>query len=140
MTCRAPERSTSHDRRRRALRVLLGVLALGIGAVGLTACTTSSGATTVPIGTPVQTAIPTLIIVTPTPAIPGQPAATSESVPANPTPDQSHNGENGSYTVQPGDTLYTIAVKFNVTIQALMAANSIEDPTTLQAGQVIAIP
>ncbi len=118
---------------------------LAAGTLGLASCRSSANSTFTPSGTPAPTTIPTLVIVTPTPPGAGQSsqgsgAATAVSTAANPPPGDSNNGANGSYTVQPGDTLYTIAVKFNVTIQALMAANSISDPTSLQAGQVIVIP
>lgn len=45
-----------------------------------------------------------------------------------------------TYTVQPGDTLAVIAERFNVTVGELMSANGIDDPTTLQVGQVLRIP
>lgn len=45
------------------------------------------------------------------------------------------------YTVQPGDTMYTIAQKFNVSLAALMAANpQVRDPNYIYPGQVICIP
>ncbi|BCV21414.1 SafA/ExsA family spore coat assembly protein [Moorella sp. Hama-1] len=45
------------------------------------------------------------------------------------------------YTVQPGDTMYTIAQKFNVSLAALMAANpQVKDPSLIYPGQVICIP
>lgn len=87
-----------------------------------------------------ETPIPTLTIVTPTPGQPGGSANPSAAATAGSASNPSENGQNGSYTVQPGDTLYVIAVKFHVTIQALMEANSISDPTTLRAGQVLVIP
>ncbi len=46
-----------------------------------------------------------------------------------------------SYTVQPGDTLFFIAQRFGVTLQALIAANpQIPDPNLIFPGQVITIP
>ena len=44
------------------------------------------------------------------------------------------------YVVQPDDTLSTIAARFNVTIQQLMAANNISDPNLLGVGQQLVIP
>ncbi|MCL6552709.1 MAG: LysM peptidoglycan-binding domain-containing protein [Firmicutes bacterium] len=44
------------------------------------------------------------------------------------------------YTVQPGDTLRGIAQRFNVTPEALIELNGIEDPNLIQPGQVLKIP
>lgn len=46
----------------------------------------------------------------------------------------------GTYIVQAGDTLYSIAVKFNTTVQALQQANNLADPNALVAGQKLKIP
>lgn len=46
---------------------------------------------------------------------------------------------NDSYKVQPGDTLYTIAKKYNVSVNSLVEANSL-DSTTIYPNQVIVIP
>ncbi len=45
------------------------------------------------------------------------------------------------YTVKAGDTIYTIACTFgDVSPEAIIAANSLAKPYTLQAGQVLQIP
>ena len=44
------------------------------------------------------------------------------------------------YTVQAGDTFFTIAMKFDVNLDALLAANPGVNPDNLQIGQVICIP
>lgn len=44
------------------------------------------------------------------------------------------------YIVQPGDTLWSIATRFNVTLDELMAANSITDSNLLSEGQQLVIP
>jgi LysM repeat protein len=44
------------------------------------------------------------------------------------------------YIVQPGDTLVGIARMYQVTIEELMALNSIGDPNLLQVGQMLTIP
>lgn len=59
------------------------------------------------------------------PAAPAQPPA--------PTAQQ-------TYTVKSGDTLGRIAAKFGVTVDALAAANGIDDPNVIQVGQVLQIP
>ena len=45
-----------------------------------------------------------------------------------------------SYTVQAGDSLLGIAVRFSVSRRALAAANGLADGAQLQVGQVLAIP
>jgi GH25 family lysozyme M1 (1,4-beta-N-acetylmuramidase) len=45
-----------------------------------------------------------------------------------------------TYTVQRGDTLSLIAVRFGTTVAALAAANNIANPNAIQVGQVLTIP
>ncbi len=45
-----------------------------------------------------------------------------------------------TYRVQPGDTLYAIAVELDVPLDALMAANGLTNPDTLDVGQVLVVP
>jgi LysM repeat protein len=42
--------------------------------------------------------------------------------------------------VQPGDTLAAIAVRFGTTVEALQAANGIDDTDVILIGQVLVIP
>ncbi|SNS40535.1 LysM domain-containing protein [Anaerovirgula multivorans] len=44
------------------------------------------------------------------------------------------------YIIQAGDTYYRLAVRFNVTVQAIMAANPTVNPNMLMIGQQICIP
>jgi LysM repeat protein len=44
------------------------------------------------------------------------------------------------YIVQPGDTLYTIAQKFNTTVEALLAANRLSSSFLIYPGQLLEIP
>lgn len=46
----------------------------------------------------------------------------------------------GSYTVQSGDTLFTIAQRFGVPVETLAAFNQIADVNLLNVGQVLLIP
>ena len=62
------------------------------------------------------------------------PSATGSQAP----PQQTTTG--GKYTVQPGDSLTTVAARFGVTRQALAAANGISPSSYLYVGQVINIP
>jgi LysM repeat protein len=45
-----------------------------------------------------------------------------------------------TYIVQPGDTLYKIARKFNTTVEAILAANNIPNPNLIYPGQLLEIP
>lgn len=45
-----------------------------------------------------------------------------------------------AYIIQPGDTLYQIARRFNVTIQSILEANPSVDPNYLRVAQRICIP
>jgi LysM repeat protein len=48
--------------------------------------------------------------------------------------------QRGTYTVQPGDTVTSIAVKFGVTVQSLVQLNGIANPSLIFVGQVLVIP
>lgn len=62
-----------------------------------------------------------------------------------PTPDAPHalpdlrSGED-TYTVQPRDTLFLIAQRYQVSISALIEANQLVNPDYLEVGQVLQIP
>jgi LasA protease len=74
--------------------------------------------------TPQPTRLPT-----PTPAVPPMPLPTPSGPPTD------------TYIVQPGDTLSNIALYHcGCEVEELAALNSIEDPTSLQAGQSLVIP
>lgn|SRR5258706_5705889 len=46
----------------------------------------------------------------------------------------------GTYIVQPGDTLFSIAARFNVSISQLATINKVYDVNTVAAGQVFQLP
>ena len=48
--------------------------------------------------------------------------------------DQISGGSVIPYLVQPGDTLYALSQKFNVSVEQLMRWNNIKDPNTLMVG------
>ena len=54
------------------------------------------------------------------------------TLPPTPTPH--------TYTVQGGDTLFSIARDLDIDVDALMAANGLTDPDKLSVGQVLTIP
>ncbi|MDI3339385.1 MAG: LysM domain-containing protein [Sphaerobacter sp.] len=111
---------------------------LALGATLVVGCLPGRGETRVtPTPTASPTPIPMLTIVTPTPGPPPPPTSGAEAT-KEPAPDNA--GAASTYVVQPGDTLYGIAVKLNVDPQALADANGITDPNALQAGQVLTVP
>jgi LysM repeat protein len=81
--------------------------------------------------TPTPATLPTA-----TPTAANLPAVTS--TPIAPTPTTSSSGQ--TYTVQAGDNLFRIALRFGVTVEALAAANGISDITLIYVGQVLRIP
>jgi len=77
-------------------------------------------ATPAPVAAATDTAPPSVFPPTPTfTALPGAPV---------------------TYRVQPDDTLLTIAVQFDVSVQDIMAANGLEDPDFIRVGQELLIP
>lgn len=49
-------------------------------------------------------------------------------------------GSGTTYTVQPGDTLYAIALRYGTTVQAIASANGITNPSLIRVGQTLTIP
>jgi LysM repeat protein len=72
---------------------------------------------------------PTMVMMT---ATPGAPILTPVGSPAP------ISGE--TYTVRPGDTLFTIAQRFGTTVSALVQANNLSNPDRLSIGQQLIIP
>jgi len=56
------------------------------------------------------------------------------------TPEPTATPEPPVYVVQPGDTLYTIAQRFGSTVEAIVAANDIANPSLISVGQKLIIP
>jgi LysM repeat protein len=50
------------------------------------------------------------------------------------------NAEGPTHTVERGENLFRIALRYGVTVEALAAANNITDPTHIFVGQVLVIP
>jgi LysM repeat protein len=74
-----------------------------------------------------------LRIVTPTPVTPGASPVGSQV----PTPPAQNPA---TYVVQEADTLYAIALRFGVELQALIELNDLSDPNDIQVGQELKIP
>jgi murein DD-endopeptidase MepM/ murein hydrolase activator NlpD len=52
----------------------------------------------------------------------------------------STSSQRSSYVVRSGDTLYRVALRYNISVGRLMAANGITDPRDLRVGQSLVIP
>jgi LysM repeat protein len=98
--------------------------------------TPSAGQQTSPAATPTATAMPTL---PPSPtATPAPPTVTAPPPTATATPAAGNKAK--TYRIQSGDTLSGIAQRFNVSLDALLAANRITANATLRIGQELVIP
>jgi LysM repeat protein len=147
-------------RARRAPRgplVAVGVVALGVGLGGVALASavidgriqlTGSAGTPGPSPSDAPTPSPTQTA-RPTPSPTASPSSTPSATPAPtvtpaptavPTPVPTAAPQPQTYTVVEGDTLAQIAQRFGTTVEALQAANGIEDPDEIVIGQVLVIP
>jgi LysM repeat protein len=111
----------------------LGVTAPPAAIVAVTAAQPiSAGSTESPSAAPTTTPIPAAA----TALAADAPKPTATAVPATATNAPAYV----EYTIQKGDILYTIAKKYDVTIEDILAINRIARPESLSVGQVIRIP
>ena len=158
----APPGGTT-TRRHSSLPILILILAIplavGIFLTGVNSPTRafiftgmSAPAASMPPWAQVDIAKPTY---TPSPTLTFTPTATSTPIPTftptlipsdTPTPAPLPTEElaiyasGSTYIVRPGDTLFSIAMRFGIDPDDLAAVNGIRDPTSIYAGQQIAIP
>jgi len=93
---------------------------------------------------PPADATATPIAPSPTPAEPGQPSSFESGSQGSNLPARLKTRETDpivspGYTVQPGDTLFRIALRAGTTVSALQAANGLWS-ATIRAGQILIIP
>lgn len=81
---------------------------------------------------------PNLVFVGQSLTIPGAASCGTTSGGGSSSPAPSSNP--GSYTVQAGDTLGSIAFKFGTTVSAILTANKLSNPNLIFIGQVLVIP
>ncbi|MGB9888377.1 MAG: LysM peptidoglycan-binding domain-containing protein [Anaerolineae bacterium] len=97
---------------------------------------------------------PTIVVYTPVPPTPIPPTSPVSPTPVSPPPTppqgavvptvpvfqaQAAPGEQ-VYIVRSGDTLYSIARRFGVTVQAIQQRNNLANPNDIKAGQQLIIP
>ncbi len=97
-----------------------------------------------PTATPYPTYTPVALMPTytpyPTPTVASGSSATQRSIPPTPT---SRPGESVTYRthiVVAGDTLSALAKQYGTTVEAIVEANDLEDPSLIVVGQVLNIP
>ncbi len=114
--------------RRWAIAVGAGILAIlaGCGQV----------ITVTPTPTPQPTPTIGVAVVSAT----DEPTTTPAPYTPAPTPTPTVTPTPVIYTIQPGESLLTIADRFNISVSTLQEANGILDPRTLQIGQQLIIP
>lgn len=102
--------------------------------------TYTSTYTATPSATLTQSSTPTHTA-SPTPTHTSTPTALPTHTPLpSPTPTKIPTVGDTSYKVVPGDTLSLIAQRYNISLQTLIAANNLDNPSIIRAGQVITIP
>lgn len=77
---------------------------------------------------------------TPQPTQPPAPQPTATQTAPQPTPTSPSTGNPTTYVVQYGDTLASIARRFNVSLSELAQVNGITNPNYIYVGQVLTIP
>jgi LysM repeat protein len=66
--------------------------------------------------------------------------APTEPAPTATTPPSAGTGEETTYVVQRGDTLFSIARRYGTTVEAIAARNGIANPSLISVGQQLIIP
>ena len=126
-----------------ALAMIAAVVALLLARLGPTAGGAAQASGSPSLGASAGVASPS--------ASPSLPPSASPSPAPTPTPTASPKatrkpspspggGSGQTYTVKPGDTLSSIALKFGTTVKALSKLNGITDPSLIRSGQVLKIP
>lgn len=77
--------------------------------------------------------LPMMQIVTPTQVDPRQIPGTATEVPENVSVPE-------TYVVQEGDSLYSIAARFQIALADIVALNGLSDPNDISVGQVLRLP
>jgi len=78
-----------------------------------------------------------LVIIGPGGTMAGPTAVAATTTPA---PDSPASTTSTYHTVQPGENLFRIALRYGTTVDAIVAANGLPDENAIQAGQVLLIP
>ena len=127
-----------------SLRVILLLLGFAVFAA---ACLPFVGDGNGDDATPTPDEIPTIIRPSPDSAQPASspvptivPLPTQGPQPTSPAPSCTPRNDWPVYTVEAGDTLYSIADRSDTTVDTLQAANCLADPNTIGVGQSLRVP
>ncbi len=80
-----------------------------------------------------EATLPPMRIVTPTPIDPRQ-------IPATASPPTEDVTVPATYVVQEGDSLYSIAIKFQLNLADIVGLNGLSDPNDIEVGQELQLP
>lgn len=119
------------------LMAIAGLILIGIVVLVVAAVSNGPGLGVLKTATPTVTASAT---VTPTPTIPTATSTPAETATITPSPGPSPTPTQNIYTVENGDTLFSIAAKFHANVCTLMAVNNITNPSVIAVGQKLLIP
>jgi LysM repeat protein len=119
------------------LMAIAGLILIGIVVLVVAAVSNGPGLGVLRTATPTASATST---VTPTPTIPTETSTAAETATITPSPGPSPTATQNIYTVENGDTLFSIATKFKANVCTLMAVNNITNPSVLSVGQKLIIP
>ena len=115
----------------------------GLGVLALILLAVAGNCDDAPISKPTagkaEPSTPRIIVVTATPAPTAMLTRTARPT-ATPSPTPTKTPTPTIYTVQEGDNLSAIADRFGVELDALIAANEIDDPNLITVGTVLQIP
>lgn len=100
--------------------------------VGPTATLPAESVPSMPTETP--------LLVLPTPTPPLSPVQPPTPVPVAPQPTPAPPAETVTHVVQPGETLFRIAMRYGTTVEAIVRANQLINPDFIVPGQRLVIP
>jgi LysM repeat protein len=119
------------------LMAIAGLILIGLVVLIVAAVSNGPGLGVLKTQTPTASASPTI---TPTPTVPTATSTQAETATITPSPGPSPTATQNIYTVNSGDTLFSIAAKFGANVCTLMAVNNIVDASKLAVGQKLLIP
>jgi LysM repeat protein len=141
-----------------AVSLCIGIVAVSLISMGTAGCTRGKSELPTPtLVAAVSTPLPTASGPTATVVLTPQAPPTSITIPAGPTavvasaspspfpfatatPNPTATPGQFEYSVQWGDTLFSLAQRFNTTVEAIVAANGLQDADYIKTAQVLIIP